>query len=163
MSKNFFHIDIKRCVGCYACVIACMDQNDLKATKNEPKWRDVKSFFDEERLKYVSLACMHCQDAPCVASCKTLAIVKNPITGLVGTDETKCNGCRMCAKSCTFGFPKFNDEGKIQKCNGCEIRVAYGYEPACVKICPTKALKYGFVENLEKEKNLKMLSEIINR
>jgi Fe-S-cluster-containing dehydrogenase component len=117
-----------------------MDQNDFPPTGSDFKWRNVTSFFDEGRLRYVSLACMHCHEAPC-APCPTGAIVQNTKTGFVETDQSKCIGCRVCAEDCPFDVPKFDEKGKIQKCDGCAIRVAHGYEPACVKICPTRALK----------------------
>ena len=162
MSRKFFDLDLERCVGCYACVVACMDQNDLDPTKGDFKWRDVTSLFYKGRLKYASLSCMHCSDAPCVVTCPTGAVFKNEESGFVETDETKCIGCRSCAMNCPFGIPKFGDEGKMEKCNGCSVRVAHGYEPACARTCPTRALKYDVAGDVEKERKLKSLKKALN-
>ena len=43
--------------------------------------------------------------------------------------------------ACPFGVPSFNREGKMEKCDGCSVRLAHGMEPACVRVCPTGALR----------------------
>ena len=78
--SHAFYLDVDRCVGCFACTVACMDQNDLEAGAEPTAWRQVFTLEsgsgDDARLRYVSLACMHCEDAPCLMACPTGAIGK---------------------------------------------------------------------------------------
>ena len=162
MEKKIFDLDLERCVGCYACVVACMDQNDIAPRDADFLWRDVTSLPGKGKIQYASLACMHCDDAPCVVSCPTGAIFMDEDTRLVGSDKSKCIGCHSCVMACPFGAPKFDGDGKMEKCTGCAARVENRLVPACVRICPAKALKYDTVENIEKEKKLRTLKKALN-
>ncbi len=98
----------------------------------------------KQKFQYLSVSCMHCEDAPCVAACPSACIYKDPESGLTLYDNTNCIGCHSCAMACPFGAPTFGPDGKMNKCDGCGERIKYGLEPACVRICPTKALRlYG--------------------
>ena len=54
--------------------------------------------------------------------------------------------------ACPFGAPKFSAQGRLKKCDGCHVRLKCGMEPACVRVCPTGALKVYDAETYEKEK-----------
>ena len=157
MEKRIFDLDLDRCTGCYACVVACMDQNDIIPPSADFMWRDVASLSNSGNIQYASLSCMHCDDAPCVVACPTGAVFRNLETHMIESDKSKCIGCHNCVMSCPFGAPKFDAEGKMEKCSGCSIRVEHGLTPACVRTCPTRALKYDTVENIEKGKKLRTL------
>jgi len=159
-----FDLDLDKCVACGACVIACMDQNDIWPDRGDKPFRTVgtlEPFPGCGRIGYFSIACMHCDDAPCVVGCPTGALFQNEETCFVGSDKSKCIGCHSCVMSCPFGAPKFDSDGKIEKCSGCSIRVENGLIPACVRICPTKALKYDAAENIEKGKKLRTLRKAV--
>jgi len=138
-----------------------MDQNDLEPRDTDFMWRDVASVSRKGKIQYASLACLHCDDAPCVVSCPTSALFRKDGTNMVISDKSKCIGCHSCVMSCPFGAPKFDSDGKIEKCTGCVIRVENGLIPACVRICPTKALKYDTAENIEKGKKLRTLKKAL--
>jgi len=159
-----FDIDLERCSGCFACVVACLDQNDID-TDLEEGFRDVSvvkaRYSVTNKLGYVSLACMHCDDAPCIAGCPTGCLRKDE-AGLVLTDASLCIGCHSCLMNCPYGAPRFDSEGKINKCDGCSARVERGLLPACVRVCPTKALKFDTEENIRELKKEKMLKALKN-
>ena len=147
MSKRYaIDLDVSKCVSCGACAVACMDQNDLKVKEGARPFRNV---FDMERQEgegtvysHLSLACMHCADAPCIVGCPSACIKKDPDTNLTVFDTTNCIGCHSCAMACPFGAPRYRPgDGKMVKCDGCYIRQAYGMEPACVRACAFGALK----------------------
>ena len=149
-----FSFNLSRCSGCMACMAACFDQNDMPG--NGSTFRHVSRIEtgDEPHvsIRYVSLACMHCGDAPCIAVCPTRAISKSQENGIVTVDPSFCIGCNACATACPFGAPQFPEETIMRKCDLCVSRVTNGLEPACVRTCPTKALQFGPIEKLTSEK-----------
>lgn len=144
MKRYAIDLDKSKCISCGACTVACMDQNDLDVSRQLP----FRNVFDlEERTKapveyhHLSLACLHCVDAPCITGCPSACIRKDPETNFTVFDTTNCIGCHSCAMACPFGVPSFGPDGKMVKCDGCYVRVHHGMLPACVKACPTKALR----------------------
>ena len=148
-----FSFDVSRCTGCMSCIVACLDQNDLP--DNGSRFRHVSKIeagaYPEATIRYVSLACMHCGDAPCISACPTGAIAKRPEEGVVLVDENLCIGCHACATVCPFGAPQFPDGARMSKCDFCVTRVESGLEPSCVRTCPTKALGFGTMEKLTEQ------------
>ena len=158
-----FSFDLSRCTGCMACVVACMDQNDLPA--EGPSFRQVTKIetggYPSAQIHFVSLACFHCSDAPCMNVCPKKAISRDPEWGVIEVDQNLCIGCRACAMVCPFGAPRFNHGEKMSKCNFCIDRVEHGMEPACVHTCTTKALQFGPVEELSKKQAEKASVKIL--
>ena len=140
--KLYLDLDMEKCTGCGACAVACMDQNDIDPRTSAP-FRNVfcldKRDGDQVKAAYASLACMHCDDAPCIPACPSGCLKKDESTGFTVYDNDNCIGCHSCAMACPFGVPTFNEAGKMEKCDGCYVRVAHGMEPACVRVCPTGA------------------------
>ncbi len=155
MSSHAFYLDLDRCTGCCACAVACMDQNDLEVGSEPTAWRQIFKVENasgaEARLRYVSLACMHCEDAPCLMACPTGAIAREPGTRAVMVSAELCIGCHSCSIACPFGVPRFGKDGTMQKCDLCSVRLENGLEPACVRVCPTKALRQGDPNDLSQE------------
>jgi formate dehydrogenase beta subunit len=171
MSENIKLFDTSRCTGCRGCQLACKQWNNLPA-KQTVNWgsyqnpptlqsntylimrfqekadaNSVKWFFRHE-------ACMHCTDAACVKACPTGALYYSEFK-TVGKNIEKCIGCKDCVAACPFEVPKYDSgANKVLKCDMCESRIANKLEPACVKACPTGALKWG-----EKETMLKIANE----
>jgi anaerobic dimethyl sulfoxide reductase subunit B (iron-sulfur subunit) len=155
MAPQFgFSFDLSRCSGCMACVVACMDQNDIPG--DDLSYRQLikleKGAYPSARLAFVTLACFHCNDAPCARVCPNGAIFRDETSGVIAVDETRCIGCRACAMVCPFGAPRFTDGGAMHKCNLCIDRVAHNMEPACVHTCTTKALGFGSIEAFSRKK-----------
>jgi anaerobic dimethyl sulfoxide reductase subunit B (iron-sulfur subunit) len=145
--SHAFYLDLDRCTGCFACAVACMDQNDLEAGAEPVAWRQVfqveTGSGPDARLRYVSLACMHCEDAPCLMACPSGAISRETGTRTVAVNAELCIGCHSCSIACPFGVPRFGKDGAMQKCDLCSVRLENDMEPACVRVCPTKALRQG--------------------
>ena len=139
--------DSELCCSCGACSIACMDQNDYDTSTGSAPFRSVFETEDAEgnsvlpSFHHFSTACMHCDPAPCITACPSGCISKDPDTNFTIYNNTNCVGCHSCAMACPFGAPSFNAAGKMIKCDGCYVRVRFGLEPACVRVCPTGALR----------------------
>ncbi|MEG2144368.1 MAG: 4Fe-4S dicluster domain-containing protein [Oscillospiraceae bacterium] len=153
--KKFIYFTPELCSACGACAMACIDQNDVSVKAGEMPFRRVFT-LETDKVSYYSVSCMHCKDAPCVLACPVGCIKKDEETGYTLYDNTNCIGCHSCAMACPFGVPTFDLQGKMQKCDACYVRQEYGFTPACVKVCPTGALKCLTPEeyNLSRQKRL---------
>jgi len=136
-----FKLDLARCVGCGACVLACRIENELPTGVS---WRRVLQ-VNRPRIRggptyHLSVACHHCENPPCVRACPSGAMNRTP-DGLVILETDRCIGCRYCEMACPFGAPSFDTAaGVMTKCHLCHHRLAIGESPACVTACPTGAL-----------------------
>jgi Fe-S-cluster-containing dehydrogenase component len=151
MSAGFI-LDLHRCVGCGACVLACRIENGRTTTM---AWRRVLSLnlrrYDAGPTYFLSVACHHCERPACLEGCPSGAYEKRA-DGIVIHHEDRCIGCRYCEMTCPFGTPQFDaDRGLMSKCHLCAPRLDAGRaprldagrEPACVVACPTEALRYA--------------------
>lgn len=163
--KRYLFFDPEKCSACGACALACIDQNDVAVAAGEQPFR--YTFTQESKtgeLKFYSVSCMHCADAPCVMGCPSGCLYKDVESGLTLYDNTNCVGCHSCAMACPFGAPSFNREGRMEKCDGCIERLRRGLIPACVRVCPTGALTCrpaGEYHEMQEEKSLRLLSRHI--
>ncbi len=70
-----FTLDLNRCTGCRACELACSTENDLAFGQS---WRRIETFNSERDPRaphhHLSIACNHCENAPCVEACPTDAL-----------------------------------------------------------------------------------------
>lgn len=165
MDKSLI-LDLNRCVGCGACVVTCMDQNDIYPEKGQPAFRRIYQIEDSEAqtpiIQYVSAGCMHCQDSPCMTGCPTGAIYRDEKTGAVLVEQDRCIGCHSCALACPFGVPRYDADDKMHKCNLCVTRQEAGMPPACVKVCPYEALRFEAPNNIQSGKETKYISSVVS-
>ncbi len=165
MEKSIY-VDVSLCAGCGACVVACMDQHDIYPEKGEPALRRVyrveEGLYPDASILYVSAACMHCSDSPCVMGCPTGAISRDSVTGAVLVNRDICIGCHSCALACPFGVPRYDLEDKMRKCTLCDDRVKVGLKPACVRVCPTGALKFEAINQVLGEKEARLVGNVVN-
>lgn len=139
MSYRFL-FDASRCSACGACAVACMDQNDQNTPLRRCETRE-QGLGGDVKMRYLSIGCLHCENAPCVAACPMGCLARDEATGFVLCDNASCVGCRRCEKACPVGAPTFGPDGKMRKCDGCVERVRAGLLPACVRACPFDALR----------------------
>lgn len=161
--EYIFDLDLELCSACGACAVACMDQNDIDLQSGDSPYRTVKVLErpgETNQLIFLSMACMHCKDAPCVLACPTGCITKDPETGLTTWDNSDCIGCHSCSLACPFGAPAFSQAGKMTKCHGCSVRLQNGLMPACVHTCPTNALTVMTKDEYLKKHRQKGMHEI---
>jgi len=138
-------VDIDRCIGCYACEVACKQEHDLQGGYSWIKVVDVGPVEIGGKLKrdFVPTLCLHCGDPNCKNVCPSEAVTKNS-HGIVLINEELCTGCKLCLTACPVLALKYNPEKEVaEKCTLCSHRVHEGLEPACVRGCPTEALYFG--------------------
>jgi Fe-S-cluster-containing dehydrogenase component/DMSO reductase anchor subunit len=146
--KNIFIFDQNKCVACHACVVACMNENGFQI---QDQWRNIHSshnfHYPGLPIFYLSLACNHCDDAPCKEFCPALAYVRDKHTGAVIHDASKCIGCKYCTWTCPYDAPKYvSQKGIIEKCTFCNHRIEVDLKPSCAYLCPVGALDYATVD-----------------
>jgi Fe-S-cluster-containing dehydrogenase component len=142
MSFTGFLVDLHRCVGCGACVLACRLENGWAS---ENPWRRVLPLNLRRRpggpTYFLSVACHHCDEPACLSCCPSGAYEKRA-DGVVVHLEERCVGCRYCEMACPFGAPRFDPaRSVVTKCHLCRHRLDAGGRPACVTACPTEALR----------------------
>ena len=101
---------------------------------------------ENDRLEWLIRkdGCMHCAEPGCLKACPSPGAIIQYANGIVDFQSDKCIGCGYCIAGCPFNIPRMNDEdNRVYKCTLCVDRVNVGQEPACVKTCPTGAIRFG--------------------
>lgn len=101
-------IDLRKCVGCDSCTVAC------KAENRTPPGISYNVVLEEEIGEFPHVAkvnlpmpCMHCDNPPCVQVCPVRATFKLA-NGIVTIDNDRCIGCRYCIVACPYGARSFD-------------------------------------------------------
>ena len=180
MARLGYVIDMKNCIACHACAVACKVENNVPdgiwwarvLTDGGENQETPAGEFPNLTMRNIEVNCQHCDNPACVKACPVGATYKDPDTGAVRQDYDKCIGCRMCMAACPYtGVRSFNwDEPKysvehavgdadiaphqkhvVEKCTFCYQRLARGEVPACMDLCPARARHFGDLDDPESE------------
>lgn len=146
-------IDVRRCVGCHACSVACKAEFDvpLGATRSWVEYVEKGNFPDVSR-SFLPRLCNHCRHPNCVDVCPTGATFKREEDGIVVVDPDICIGCKYCIQACPYDARFVNPvTGSADKCDFCLHRVSTGLEPACVETCMGGARIFGDITDPKSE------------
>ena len=148
MARYGMLINTKKCVGCYACRVACQMVNGLESDEAFIKFDEMEQgVYPNVYAEVVPVQCMHCEDAPCEAVCPTHATYTTD-SGVVLVDEERCIGCKYCMMACPYGVRSWNAKEKaVEKCTLCGQLTSAGQEPACVAACCANARFYGDLDD----------------
>jgi molybdopterin-containing oxidoreductase family iron-sulfur binding subunit len=173
MARMGMVFDLKACIGCNACVVACKQENSLPdgVFFTRTLSHEYGEYPNVKRV-YIPTICNQCEDAPCEKVCPSGATYTRE-DGIVMVDGEKCIGCSSCAVACPYdmrtmlsgetllkglfgrgeltpfekqGYTRFAP-GTAVKCDFCSQRVDAGLQPACVSTCPTNARIFGDLDN----------------
>ncbi|MGC8491349.1 MAG: 4Fe-4S dicluster domain-containing protein [Syntrophobacteraceae bacterium] len=161
-------MDLRKCVGCQACVIACKSENKVPLSV----FRTVVQVLDTGHMEkdrngivitedgnyapnvgrfMLPMMCNHCEKPPCVVACPVKATFKRQ-DGLVLVDYDKCMGCGTCIQACPYNMRFFNPVQKTaDKCTLCVHRINEGLAPACVTSCVGRTRVFGDLADPESE------------
>ncbi|WP_302783515.1 4Fe-4S dicluster domain-containing protein [Adlercreutzia equolifaciens] len=174
MTKLAIGINLRRCIGCNTCAVACKMQNNVPdgmlwnrvLTEGCERFDSAEGTYPNLSRTYLPLACQHCENPACERVCPTGATYKDD-KGRVEIDYDKCIGCRMCMAACPYSARTFNwnepvratgasygdarvperGRGVMEKCTLCKERTDEGDEPMCVRCCPADARIFGDLDD----------------
>lgn len=147
-------VDLKRCIGCDACSLACKQENNVAIGE---RWTQVygaeAETYPQVKVQVLPMMCQQCGQSPCKTTCDELgyrAIIRRP-DGILYVDASRCVGCTKCIPVCPYNAMNFNTEkinklgtkGVAEKCHFCMHRVDAGLLPACVITCQGITLEFG--------------------
>jgi tetrathionate reductase subunit B len=142
-----FIVDLRRCIGCRACTVACKAEFDVPlGAFRTAVYGEVTGSFPNSEMHFLPKLCNHCEGnkddkvPPCVKECPEYpkdrrefrtpdgkkiryrggATYKRP-DGLILFDNSLCTGCGKCIEACPYGARNFNKlliSGKDSTKNG---------------------------------------------
>ena len=161
-------IDLRRCVGCRTCELACRQAFATPLPRARLAVQDLGPAHTSAGLTrtFHARQCVHCAQPACVTVCpvaprdlvvtgadgnKTIiqarATWKEPATGIVRIDPDRCIGCGACVDACPyearFLLERPNGGRRADGCDLCWQRLANGDPPVCVEACLTDARLFG--------------------
>lgn len=148
MPNYGFVIDLKKCIGCHACTIACKAEHDIPVGVNRCWVKTVEKgrFPDAQRL-FLPVLCNQCEDAPCMEICPTSALFRRR-DGIVDLHGDACIGCKACMAACPYDQLFIDPNTRTaEKCNFCANRIENQLQPACVSVCPTECRIFGDLDD----------------
>lgn len=169
-------IDVKRCVGCHTCAVACKTANNLPKdiwwnrilTTGGEQPDTAAGAFPNTNMAYLPITCQHCENPPCIEVCPVRATYKREADGIVIQDAEKCTGCRQCIEACPYsGVRQFSAQEPgyyldfaigdadaplhkcktVSKCTFCIHRLVKGKVPACMELCIGRCRYFGDLDD----------------
>ena len=155
-------IDVDRCTGCGACMIACAAENNVAPAPERANERTgitpirvARVRAGNDRAAFFPIACMHCEtETPCATVCPQQAVELDAATGIVVQMPQRCLGCRYCMTACPYHARYFNwwdpewpagmektlnpgvaprMRGVVEKCDLCHARLHAAEERAAIE------------------------------
>lgn len=165
MARYGMVIDLKKCAGCTACIVACKSEHNTPSGIFQTSVLDKEiGIFPNVIRVFVPVLCNHCEEPFCKSVCPSKATYKRD-DGVVMIDYDKCIGCGACVEHCPYNARALVKDNRTlyfdsktvfekpvhrkipnnvaTKCDFCYHRIEKGERPACAEICPTKARIFG--------------------
>jgi formate dehydrogenase iron-sulfur subunit len=163
MSGYSILVDTSKCTACRGCQIACKQWNELPGAKTENlgshqnpqdlsaatyklvRFAEGPSRNGKPYWYFFTEQCRHCLAPGCMGSAEHDEIVQDEKTGaVIYTPKTKDLNYKTVREDCPYDIPRQDPKTKVlRKCTLCNDRLSNGMIPACVKSCPTGAMRFG--------------------
>jgi tetrathionate reductase subunit B len=146
-------IDLRACVGCHACAVACATEWSVPAGQVRTRVAEtpVAGTFPALAASVFVAQCNQCDHPPCVAACPSGASSQGD-DGIIRIDRAVCIGCGFCVDACPYDARHIDAvTRKADKCDFCAARLERGQQPACVATCTAHAKHFGDLEDPQGE------------
>ena len=111
-------VDVDKCTGCQACVIACQAENNVALNSDEifrqrraTEWIRIERYWEGEfpnvKARFLPVLCQQCGSAPCEPVCPVFATYHNS-EGVNVQVYNRCVGPRYCQNNCPYHVRFFN-------------------------------------------------------
>jgi molybdopterin-containing oxidoreductase family iron-sulfur binding subunit len=111
-------VDLDRCTGCQACVIACQAENNVPTVGEDETvkgrwlhWIHIERYWEGEypniKARFMPVMCQQCTEAPCEPVCPVFATYHTP-EGLNAQIYNRCIGTRFCGSACPYKTRTYN-------------------------------------------------------
>ncbi|MBD1577625.1 4Fe-4S dicluster domain-containing protein [Vibrio sp. S11_S32] len=169
--NKFVFADPNLCIGCTTCTIACVishqEDSDYELTAKDfvPRLTVIKNVDVS-----TPVLCRQCDDAPCAQVCPNNAIISED--NHIKVIQERCIGCKTCVVACPYGAMTvvtntvekesesslFKSEKQTSQALKCDLCAHSEAGPACVRVCPTNALRLVTPDDLEQMNKKKQLA-----
>jgi len=130
MAKILRSKEMKKCLGCFTCMLVCasFNQKNHSLTKSAIRVRTTGGMSSN----FIAIVCLGCTKPACMEACPTNALVLRDGGGVL-LKADKCIGCRQCEEACIVNAVNFDEETlKPIICHHCGI---------CARYCPHDCLQ----------------------
>ena len=183
--NSFVAADPRKCIGCKACELTCAvvhSDNKGKTVGTVETPIMPRLFLVKTAEVTMPIQCRHCEDAPCANVCPVQAI--NQVDNKILVNTEACVGCKTCMMACPFGaidlVPKYKDgqivtqnalmceseDGLTEKgvvlAHKCDLCVDQPNGPACVRVCPEKALELIIPKQVKRKRSVEAAANFLD-
>jgi tetrathionate reductase subunit B len=148
-----FLIDLRKCIGCRTCQVACKAENDVPLGVYRTWVKEVeKGEYPKVRRHFTPVLCNQCDKPACTTVCPVVATYSMP-NGIVYIDPHRCIGCGYCMAACPYAVRFIHPVRRVaEKCDWCWPRLREGHgPPACARACPTGVFVFGDLNDPESD------------
>lgn len=102
-------IDLRKCVGCHACTVGCMAENNLPpGIIYRPVFDKINGTYPKIKRYFLPRPCQQCDNPPCLPVCPvpngkaTWKEKKGIGSKIVMINYKECIGCGRCVDACPY-------------------------------------------------------------